>query len=66
MICGIAYLQHNSPENFLKYIEEAIEKYSAAGKNLCLLGDSVIYVYKESKIVIIIDFTKLLSHSGGW
>ena len=38
-ICGIIYRQHNSPENFLKYIEEAIEKYSAAGKNLCLLGD---------------------------
>ena len=39
MICGIVYRQHNSPENFLKYIEEAIEKYSAADKNLCLLGD---------------------------
>ena len=39
VICGIEYRQHNSPENFLKYIEEAIEKYSAAGKNLCLLGN---------------------------
>ena len=39
MTCGIVYRQHNSPENFLKYIEEAVGKYSAGGKNLCLLGD---------------------------
>ena len=28
----------NSTENFLKYIEDAVEKYSAAVKNLCVLG----------------------------
>ena len=39
VICRIVYRQHNSPENFLKYIEEAVEKYSSAAKNLCLLGD---------------------------
>ena len=39
VICRIVYRQHNSPENFLKHIEEAVEKYSAAGKNLCFLGD---------------------------
>ena len=41
VICRIVYRQHNSPENFLKYIEEAVEKYSAACavKNLCLRGD---------------------------
>ena len=34
MICGIEHRQHNLPESFLKYIEEAIERYSAAGRNL--------------------------------
>ena len=34
MICGIEHRQHNSPESFLKYIEEAIERYSAADRNL--------------------------------
>ena len=40
VICRIVYRRHNSPENFLKYIEEAVEKYSAACavKN-CLRGD---------------------------
>ena len=28
VICGIMYRQHNSPESFLKYIEEAIVKFS--------------------------------------
>ena len=46
MICGIVYRQHNSPENFLKYIEEAVEKYSAAGKNLCLLGDFNLFLQR--------------------
>ena len=39
VIFRIVYRQHNSPENFLEYIEEAVEKCSAAVKNLCLLGD---------------------------
>ena len=39
VIFRIVYRQHNSPEIFLEYIEEAVEKCSAAVKNLCLLGD---------------------------
>ena len=53
VICGVLYRQHNSPESFLKYLEETIDKFTSTGKNLCLLGD-LIYVYKKSKPVITI------------
>ena len=39
VICGVLYRQHNSPESFLKYLEETIDKFTSTGKNLCLLGD---------------------------
>ena len=39
VICGVLYRQHNSPESFLKYLEETIDKFASTGKNLCLLGD---------------------------
>ena len=39
VICGVLYRQHNSPESFLKYLEETIDKFTSTGKNLCLLRD---------------------------
>ena len=33
------YRQHNNPDRFLQYFEESVEKYSATGKQLCILGD---------------------------
>ena len=39
VICGVLYRQHNSPESFLKYLEETIDKFSSTGNNLCLLRD---------------------------
>ena len=33
------YRQHNNPDRFLKYFEESVERYSATGKQLCILGD---------------------------
>ena len=38
-ICGVIYRQHNSVERFLDYFEEAVDRYSATGKPICLLGD---------------------------
>ena len=38
VICGIMHRQHNSPESFLKYMEEATVKFCSTGKSLCLLG----------------------------
>ena len=39
IICGVIYRQHNSPERFLTYFEETIEKMSASGKLIYLMGD---------------------------
>jgi hypothetical protein len=39
IICGIIYRQHNSPESFLKYFEENIEKFSHSGKTIYIMGD---------------------------
>ena len=33
------YRQHNNLDRFLKYFEESVERYSATGKQLCILGD---------------------------
>ena len=33
------YRQHTNPDRFLQYFEESVEKYSATGKQLCILGD---------------------------
>jgi len=38
VICGIIYRQHNSPNSFLTYFDEALEKYSD-GKSVYILGD---------------------------
>ena len=39
IICGVIYRQHNSVERFLDYFEEAVDRYSATGKPIYLLGD---------------------------
>ena len=45
-ICGIIYRQHNSPNEFLSYIEESFEKYSARQKPVFVLGDFNIDLLK--------------------
>ena len=40
IICGVAYRQHNSPERFQEYLDEIIEKFSASGKQIFLMGDT--------------------------
>ena len=39
IICGVIYRQHNSPDDFLNYFEETIEKLNASGKPIYLMGD---------------------------
>ena len=39
VICGIIYRQHNSPDHFLEYFNETIEKLTSTGKTVYLLGD---------------------------
>ena len=36
-ISSIIYRQHNSPDRFLEYLNETMEKFS--GENVCLMGD---------------------------
>lgn len=38
IVCGIVYRQHNSPNTFLNYFDESLEKYSD-GKLVYILGD---------------------------
>ena len=39
VICGVIYIQHNSPEKFQTYFDETIERLSASGKTIYLMGD---------------------------
>ena len=49
-ICGVVYWQHNSPERFQKYFEETMEKFVATGKQICVLGDFNIDVFKGPEL----------------
>ena len=40
IICDVVYRQHNSPEHFQEYCDETIEKRSASGKKIILMGDT--------------------------
>ena len=47
IICGVIHRQHNSAERFfLDYVEEAIDRYSATVKLICLLGDVNINIFR--------------------
>ena len=37
IICGLIYRQHNSPESFQPYFDEALEKFSQADKTVYVL-----------------------------
>ena len=38
-ICGVLYRQHNSSDSFQKYFDTCLEKFSASGKPIYILGD---------------------------
>lgn len=39
IICGIIYRQHNSPETFQAYFDEALERFSQSDKTVYIMGD---------------------------
>ena len=39
IICGVVYRQHNSPQQFLDYFDETLEKFSALNKPIFIMGD---------------------------
>ena len=42
VICGVIYRQHNSPEKFLSYFEQTVEKLNASGKRIFIMTDANI------------------------
>ena len=54
--CGILYRQHNSPESFLSYFEQTLEKYSSSGKNICIMGDFNLCLLKSELSSLSHDF----------
>ena len=40
IICRVVYRQYNSPERFQEYLDQTIEKLSASGKQIFLMGDT--------------------------
>ena len=40
--CGVIYRQHNSPEKFLSYFEETVERLSTSGKPIYIMTDANI------------------------
>ena len=42
VICGVIYRQHNSPEKFLSYFEQTVEKLSATGRRIFIMTDANI------------------------
>lgn len=50
------YRQQNSPESFMKYMEEATAKFPSTGKSRCLSGDFNICLQKFDTCNYIRDF----------
>ena len=47
IVCGILYRQHNSPESFQSYFDEAVEKYIFYDKPVYIVGDFNIDLLKS-------------------
>ena len=56
VICGIIYRQHNSPDSFLSYFDQTLEKYIATGKNICIMGDFNLCLLKSETSEICHNF----------
>ena len=39
IVCGIIYGQHNSPESFQTYFDEALKRFSQSDKTIYIMGD---------------------------
>ena len=46
IVCGIIYRQHSSPDQFMSYFEETIEKLTSLNKNVFIMGDFNIDLLK--------------------
>ena len=67
IICGIIYRQHNSPDDFLTYLDRTIEKMVSDDKDIYIMGDFNIDLLKceASQLPGFFAFpSKLLSYSN--
>ena len=54
--CGIIYRQHNSPDCFIEYFSDTIEKLASTGKTIYLRGDFNLCLLKTEKSQYSQDF----------
>ena len=45
-ICGVVYRQHDKADDFLNYLSSSIELYSSRNRNIYLMGDFNIDLFK--------------------
>ena len=62
-ICDIIYRQHNSPDCFIEYFSDAIEKLASTGKTIYLMGDFNLRLPKTKKSQYSQDFLLALQSS---
>ena len=56
IICGIIYRQHNSPDDFLTYLDRTIEKLVSDDKDVYIMGDFNIDLLKCETSQVSQDF----------
>ena len=59
-ICGIIYRQHNSPESFLEYFNEALDKLTSRNHPTYILGDFNTNLLNSETSNFAYDFLTLL------
>ena len=57
IICGIIYRQHNSPDDFLTYLDRTIEKMVSDDKDVYIMGDFNIDLHKCETSQVSQDFS---------
>ena len=63
VICGIIYRQHNSPDCFIKYFSDTIEKLASTGNKIHITGDFNLCLLKTEKSQYSQDFLLALQSS---
>ena len=56
VVCGIIYRQHNSPDCFIEYFSDTIEKLAFTGKTIYTMGDFNLCLLKTEKSQYSQDF----------
>ena len=63
VICGILYRRHNSPDCFIEYFSNTIEKLASTGKTIHIMADFNLCLLKTEKSQYSQDFLLALQSS---